>query len=532
MTGRTIRDVVATALLLSLAASAPSFGQTLRIAMTAADIPTTSGIPNNGGEGYRFLGFPAFDGLIDWDFTHPDQIAGLTPGLATSWKIDDNDHTRWVFALRDGVKFHDGTDVTADAVIWNLRRLYDDKSPQFDPAASAIVRSFVYMLDRWEQIDPRTIAIYTKTPFSFFPSMVPNMLMVSPTQWEKSGRSWTEFAKQPAGTGPFRIARVAPGQFVEMTRNEGYWDKTRIPKLQKLVVTPMPEATTRLAALRSGQVDWIEVPPPDAIPSLKAAGFQISLWPYPHTWPYIFKLTEGSAFSDRRVREALNYAIDRDAIVEFLNGTAKPAYGVYPPDAPYFGAPELRYGYDPDKAKALLKAAGYGTDHPLKAKIMISTSGSGQMLPLPMNEIIQQQVRPVGFDLDFDVVEWGTMLVAKRNSPTSPASHGVDALNNSLGFADPGVMFRYFSSKTFPPNGINWGNFKDQRVDTLLSQAQESFVPEKRTELIAQAHALVVDEAAWLFVVHDLNPRAMSAKVKGFKPAQSWYQDFTQVTVE
>src|SRR5260370_33728399 len=85
-----------------------------------------------------------------------------------------------------------------------------------------------------------------------------------------------------------------------MTRNEAYWDKTRIPKLQKLVVTPMPEATTRLAALRSGQVDWIEVPPPDAIPSLKAAGFQISLWPYPHTWPYIFKLTEGSAFSDRR----------------------------------------------------------------------------------------------------------------------------------------------------------------------------------------------------------------------------------------
>jgi peptide/nickel transport system substrate-binding protein len=205
---------------------------------------------------------------------------------------------------------------------------------------------------------------------------------------------------------------------------------------------------------------------------------------------------------------------------------------VYPPDAPYFGAPELRYGYDPDKAKALLKAAGYGPDHPLKAKIMISTSGSGQMLPLPMNEIIQQQVRPVGFDLDFDVVEWGTMLVAKRNSPTSPASHGVDALNNSLGFADPGVLFRYFSSNTFPPNGINWGNFKDQRVDTLLSQAQESFVPEKRTELIAQAHALVVDEAAWLFVVHDLNPRAMSAKVKGFKPAQSWYQDFTQVTVE
>jgi ABC-type transport system substrate-binding protein len=180
----------------------------------------------------------------------------------------------------------------------------------------------------------------------------------------------------------------------------------------------------------------------------------------------------------------------------------------------------------------LLKEAGYGPGHPLKVKIMISTAGSGQMLPLPMNEIIQQQVRPLGIDLDFDVVEWGTMIVAKRNLPTAPSSHGVDALNNSLGFADPGVMFRYFSSATFPPNGINWGNFKDQRIDALLSQAEATFDMEKRTEFVAQAHALVVDEAPWLFIVHDLNPRAMSAKVKGFKPAQSWYQDFTQLTVE
>ncbi len=125
---------IVTTMLLSLAAGAPGFAQTLRIAMTAADIPTTSGIPNNGGEGYRFLGFPAFDGLVDWDFTHPNQIAGLAPGLATAWKIDPADHTRWVFTLRQGVKFTDGSDVTADAIVWNLQRLYDDKSPQFDPA--------------------------------------------------------------------------------------------------------------------------------------------------------------------------------------------------------------------------------------------------------------------------------------------------------------------------------------------------------------------------------------------------------------
>jgi ABC-type transport system substrate-binding protein len=164
---------------------------------------------------------------------------------------------------------------------------------------------------------------------------------------------------------------------------------------------------------------------------------------------------------------------------------------------------------------------GSGPEHPLKAKVMISTSGSGQMVPLPMNEIIQQRVRPIGFALDFDVVDWGTMLVVKRSAPSAPASHGVDALNNSLGFADPASMFRYFSTTSFSPKGIDWGHFADARVDDLLTRAQESFDSEQQIELLAQAHAVVVEEAAWLFIVHDLNPRAMSPKVKGFQPAQS-----------
>ena len=520
------------AALLVAAAAAPGSAQTLRVAMTASDTPTTTGIPNNGGEGYRFPGFPAFDGLINWDFTRPNEIAGVTAGLASEWKIDQQDHTRWVFTLRDGAKFHDGTPVTVDAVVWNLQRLYDDKAPQFDPPASAIVRSFVNMLDRWEKIDDRQLAIYTKSPFSFFPSMVPNILIVSPTQWEKSGRSWAEFAKSPAGTGPFKITKVVTGQSVEMSRNENYWDKNRIPKLAKMVVIPMPEATTRLAALRAGQVDWIEVPPPDAIPSLKAAGFQISLWPYPHVWPYILNVTDASVFKDKRVRQALNYAIDRDALADFLNGTAKPAFGLYTSDSPLFGKPTQSYAYNPDKAKALLKEAGYGPDKPVKAKVMISTSGSGQMVPLPMNEILQQQVKPSGFDLEFDVVDWGAMLVAKRSAPEAPASHGDDALNNSLSFTDPSSMVRYFVKGSFSPNGINWGHFSDPRVETLLTKAMESFDSEQQAELAAEAHSIVVDEAPWAFIVHDLNPRAMSAKVKGFQPAQSWYQDFAKVTVD
>ncbi|WP_159995177.1 ABC transporter substrate-binding protein [Roseomonas sp. 18066] len=512
------------------AAAAPP--QVLRVAMTAADLPTVTGIPNNGGEGFRFLGYPAYDSLVNWDYTRTEETANIAPGLATEWKIDPADPKRWLFSLRQGARFHDDTPVTAEAILWNLARIYDDKSPQYDAPASPIVKATVSMLDTFSKVDDATIAITTKYPFGFFPYLVTRILVVSPTQWEKVGRSWQEFAKRPIGSGPFRINRVVPGQYVEMVRNETYWDKARIPKLEKLTVYPMPEATTRMAALRSGQVDWIEVPPPDAIPSLRQAGFQVSLWPYPHTYPYAFNCRPGSPFADVRVRQAANYAIDRDGMCSMLNQTGKPAVGLYPPGNPVFGNPKNRYSYDPAKARALLAEAGYGPGKPLKAKIMISTSGSGQMVPIPMNELMQQNFAAVGMEIEFDVVEWGTMLVAIRNIPGSAPTHGVDGINISLSYTDPSSMFRYYASDSASPVNYNWGHFKNDALDALLRKAQSVFDADEQTRLLAEAHAIVVDEAPWLFIVHDQNPRGLAKKVKNFRPAQSWYQDFTQITIE
>ncbi len=509
------------------AGAAPA--QVLRIGMTASDLPTTHGIPNNGGEGFRFLGYPAYDATVNWDFTKPKNLADITPGLFTTWQADEANPLRWVCQVRKGVTFHDGSELTADAIIWNFRRVYDDKSPQYDATASPIVRATVSMLDRFEKADDGTIVLTTKYPFSFFPYLLPRLLIASPTQWEAVGKTWAEFSKKPSGTGPFRITKVVPGQYAEMTRNETYWDKARIPKLDKLVVYPMPESTTRVAALRSGQVDWIEVPPPDAIPSLRQAGFQISLWPYPHTYPYAFNCLEGSPFADVRVRRAMNYAVDREGLVKLLNGSAKPAAGLYPPDDPIFGNPTNKYTYDPERAKALLKEAGYGPGKPVKAKIMISTSGSGQMMPIPMNEFMQQTFKAVGIEIEFDVVEWGTMLVAVRNGPTTPQSRGVHGINISLSYTDPSSMFRYYATDSFSPTNYNWGHWKHEECTALLRKAQSVFSQTEQNDLLRRAHEIIVDEAPWLFIVHDLNPRALSKKVAGFQPAQSWSQDFTQV---
>lgn len=524
--------VLAALAALGLGLTAPGAqAQTLRIAMTASDIPTVGGIPDNGSEGYRFTGYPIYDALVNWDFSKTDKPADLTPGLATEWKSDPEDSRKWLFKLRKGVKFHDGTDFTADAVIWNFERIFNDKATNYDSAQAAIVRVSLPMLEKYEKLDDDTIVLWTKKPFSPFPYLITRVLFVSPTQFAKVGGKWVDFGRQPAGTGPFKVLKVTQRVSIELARNEDYWDKARVPKLEKLTLIPMPEATTRLAALRSGQVDWIEVPPPDAIPSLKSAGFQISLKPYPHLWPWVLSNAESSPFKDKRIRQALNYAIDRDGLVSLLNGTAKPATGFYDPSYQAYGKPKTTYNHDPAKAKALLKEAGFGPDKPLKAKIMISTSGSGQMMPIPMNEFLQQNLKEVGFDIEYNVVDWGTMLVAFRNPPTAAMSQGAHGVNISLPFSDPTNIYRFFHSSAMPPNGSNWGVVSDPKIDKALDEAFNTFDPAKRDELIGEASAAIVDEAYWLFIVHDLNPRAMSAKVKGFTPAQSWFQDLSQVTV-
>ena len=262
------RNLLLTAAGAAAAPALPAAAQgekVLRIAMTAADLPTTHGIPNNGFEGYRFLGYPPYDALVNWDLRHnKDKPAVIEPGLATAWHGDETNPLRWAFTLREGVKFHDGSEFNADAVIWNFRRIYDDKSPQYDAQAAPIVRAAVSMIGSFEKADDKTIVLTTKYPFSFLPWLLTRVLMVSPTQWEKVGKSWAGIRQEARrAPGHSRLPPWCPDNMPRCRATTTYWDKQRIPKIDKMVVYPMAEATTRVAALRSGQVDWIEVPAPD-----------------------------------------------------------------------------------------------------------------------------------------------------------------------------------------------------------------------------------------------------------------------------
>src|ERR1700724_2619338 len=203
---------------------------TLRIGMTAADIPTATGLPNNGFEGMRFLGYPIFEGLVLWDLTRTDQLAGLRPGLAEKWERDPEDNKTWIFHLRHGVRFHDGTD-------------FNSESPQFEPASSGMTRSRVPLMGSYKKIDDETVAITTTKPASYFPYMAVYLLFTSPASFEQAGHDWAKVATLPAaGTGPFRITKVVPRQEVDLDRWDGYWDAAKKAKVDNLILMPIPEA--------------------------------------------------------------------------------------------------------------------------------------------------------------------------------------------------------------------------------------------------------------------------------------------------
>jgi peptide/nickel transport system substrate-binding protein len=500
--------------------------------MTVADIPLTTGQPSQGGEGQRFIGLQLYDALINWDLSKRDEAAKLQPGLALSWSVDDTTHTVWTFKLRPDVKFHDGSLFNADAVVFNLDKLSNKNAPQFDPAQAAQGAGYVAPIKSYRKIDDLTVEITGIRADAVIPYQIANIYMSSPANWEKLGKDWNAVAMKPSGTGPWILDRLVPRTRVELVRNPNYWDPKRIPKSDRQILLPVPDANTRVAALLSGQVDWIEAPPPDTVDRLKSAGMQIVTNKYPHIWPYILDFSERSPMRDIRVRKALNLAIDREGLVGLLGGLAMPAKGQVYPGHPWFGKPTFDVKYDPDQARKFLAEAGYSKSKPLKVTFAISTAGSGQMQPQAMNDFIQQNFQDVGVDLQFQVLEWEALRARRRAGSSAPENKGVDGLNNSWAFYDPDIgLINDAWSIMKPPAGFNWGGYSDPKADEICQRAKLAFVPAEQDKILAELHSYLVDQAMWIWVVHDLNPRALGPKVSGYVEAQSWYQDLTPVVV-
>jgi len=491
----------------------------LTIGMTAGDIPNLDTVlaGGQGYEGYRFVGNQLYDGLTRYDLEQSTSTPKVVPALATSWTSNQNAST-WTFHLRSGVTFTDGTPFNADAVVYNLDRYLNKKSPHYYAPVAAQAAISLGGIKSYRKLDESTVRIDTNGPYSHLPEDLVFIYLASPTALQKYGNQG--FANHPVGTGPFVFKSQVRGQQAIFAPNKGYWGGA--PKVTELVLEPLADPATRLAALRSGDVNWIEAPNPDDIASLEASGFQVLTNSYDHVWPWIFDLSK-KPLNDVRVRQALNYAIDRPTMAtSLLQGTADPADQLVPKANLAYRPANDVYTYDPAKAKQLLAAAGYPNGFSMS--LSYPTSGSGNMQPGPMNQELQSDLAKVGVKVTLEPIEWATMLT---DFSSGKIPDGADAINISLTFIQESFWSLAFSSAS----PLNVGHYKNATVDKLLGESLAQPDATKRAAIYAQIATQIDKDAPWLVVVNDRNPRALAPDVHGFIEPKSWFVDLTTVSV-
>jgi peptide/nickel transport system substrate-binding protein len=500
-------------------AGSKSSANILVIAMTASDIPLldTGLAQNQGYEGLRFVANQLYDGLTKFDLKQGTKIPPVIPGLALSWKADKS-ASHWTFKLRPGVTFTDGTPWDADAAIFNFNRYLNKSAPEFYPALNAAAGLTISSIKDAKKIDAMTIQVDTNGPLAYLPSNLTTVYFASPTAVKKEGNAG--FGQKPVGTGPFTFESETRGQQLVLKANPNYWGGA--PKVSEVIMRPIPDPTARVAALRSGQVNWIEVPPPDDVPTLSKEGFQVLTNSYDHVWPWVFNMQK-KPFTDVRVRQAMNYAIDRDSLIKnVLQGTADPELqAAARANAAYREGNNL-YSYDPAKAKSLLAAAGYPNG--FTTTLSYPTSGSGNMVPTPLNEALQQNLAAVGVKVKLQPVEWASMLT---DYFVGKIPGNADMINISLSMQQEGFWNTWFGADSGP----NVGKYSNPKVEALFASARATLDDTKRSDLYAQAVKLINEDAPWLFIVDDRNPRVLAKNVTGFTEPKSWFADLTTLSV-
>ena len=312
----------------------------------------------------------------------------VEPALATGWDISE-DGTEYTFTLRDGVSFHDGTPFNAEAVKFNFDRMLDENHPYHDTGPFPL--SFFFgAVEATEVVDDMTVKFTLNAPYAPFLSNLayPTGLIVSPAGVEAHGK---DFGRNPVGTGPFRFAEWRSNEAVVIEKNDVYWAEAA--GTQAVVFRPITDSNTRVAEMLAGGIDLMVEVPPTSLEQFSGEGFSIVEQAGPHVWFLILNAKEGP-FADKRVRQAANYAINKEAIVnDVLEGTATVAAGPTPPAFAWAYNEELEpYPYDPEKAKALIAEAGADG---AELTFYVTEGGSGMLDPVPMGTAIQADLQAV-----------------------------------------------------------------------------------------------------------------------------------------
>ena len=437
-----------------------------------------------------------------------DESTQIVPGLAESWTIS-KDGLSYTFKLRRGTTFHDGTPFNAQAVKFSIERQFNPEHPANKLGKYPFAAYFFGNVKAVEVMDDSTVRFILKEPRASFLAILTAgaASIVSPTAALKSGQ---DYAANPVGTGPFKFATWDRGQRVVLDKNPSYW---RFPvKVDRVIFRPITEDQARLTELLTGALDLIVGTPPDFVAQLEnhpkvTLHRQVGA----HVW-YLGFNNSKKPFDDKRVRQALNYAVNKDAIVrDVLKGTGAVSKGPVLPGTWGDDATLKPFPYDPERAKKLLADAGLASG--FSTTLWVPESGSGMQSPVAMSTVIQSNLKAVGVNVSLQTMEWGTFLAKLRTK-----EQDMFALSWMAGSEDPDlVMYPLLHSSQWTPSGPNRAMYKNTRFDEVLAQARLTTDQGKRAELYREAQRLLHDDPPWIFIDHEVQTAAHSKRVQGFK---------------
>ncbi|MPV85614.1 ABC transporter substrate-binding protein [Cardiobacteriales bacterium ML27] len=454
----------------------------------------------------------AYDGLV----RYKDGTLSVEPALAESWTISDDGKT-YTFTLREGVTFHDGSEFNAEAVKFNFDRMLDENHPQHDTGPFPL--SFFFgSVDNVTVVDPLTVKFELSEPYAPFLSNLayPTGLIVSPEAVKKHGK---DFGRNPSGTGAYQFAEWESNSKVVLTRNENYWGGA--PALEAVIFRPITDANTRVAEMLSGGIDIMVEVPPDNLQNFSGSdNYVIHEQAGPHLWFLILNTKEGP-FKSKAMRQAINYAINKQALVDnILQGTAEVAAGpIAPAFAWAFNESLSPYPYDPEKANALIKEAGH---EGAELTFYVTEGGSGMLDPISMGTAIQSDLAKVGLTVNIETYEWNTFL-----GKVNPGLEGkADMAQMAWMTNDPDTLpYLTLRTEAWPGEGggFNSGYYSNAEVDELLTQARQETDQEKRAALYKTMQEVVYEDAPWAFVANWKQNAVTSSAVKNFKLQPSFF---------
>jgi peptide/nickel transport system substrate-binding protein len=446
-----------------------------------------------------------YDTLVKWD------VGGnLVPSLATKWEISP-DGKKYTFTLRSDVKFSDGTPLTANDVAYSFNRMLVDKAPGSEFGPYPFGKFFFGSIANVQAPDATTAVFNLSTPNGgLLPALTtPTAEIVNSAAAQKAGK---DFSQVGGGSGPFMLDNWQKGTQLVLKQNPNYWGTK--PTLQQITWVPVADASQRVTNIESGTAGLAINPQPASVPKLQNEGYTIDAATGPHVW-WIGLNTSKGPLSNVKVRQAMNYAIDKEAIVNsVLYGTAAASNQPIGDGQPGSATGTNPYTYDVAKAKDLMKQAGFANG--FSVNLFVTTSGSGMQEPVAMGTAIQGYLAAIGIKVKIQEFDWGTFL--GKLTPGATKS-GMDMwelswMNTSL---DPSLILGPLLTKGSWPPGFNTGFYSNPEVDKAVAAAALEKDPAARMALYQKASLLINQDAPWLFIDHGKAVYATNKNVKGLQ---------------